>query len=78
MSLENIVTMLKTLMEFKESEIVHTISDQEHSPVMTVTYHLDTECFRITYLDTMKVKEFTDISLLATTIENIVLLEPVR
>jgi uncharacterized protein YkuJ len=78
MSLENIVTMLKTLKEFKESEIVHTISDHEHSPVMTVTYDLDTECYCITNLDTMKVEEFTDISLLATTIESIVLLEPVK
>ncbi|MBN8191192.1 DUF1797 family protein [Bacillus sp. NTK074B] len=78
MSLENIVTMLKTLKEFKESEIVHTISDHENSPVMTVTYHWDTECFQITYVDTMKVEEFTDISLLATTIESIALLEPSR
>ncbi|CAN7401764.1 hypothetical protein [Rossellomorea sp. LjRoot5] len=78
MSLENIVTMLKTLKEFKESEIVHTISDHEHSPVMTVTYHLDRECFRITYVDSMKVEEFTDISLLASTIESVVLLEPSR
>jgi uncharacterized protein YkuJ len=78
MSLENIVTMLKTLKEFKESEIVHTISNHEHSPVMTVTYHMDTECFRITYVDSMKVEEFTDISLLATTIESVVLLEPSR
>ncbi|MGM0750680.1 MAG: hypothetical protein ACQET6_02055 [Bacillota bacterium] len=76
MSLENIVTMLKTLKEFKDSEIVHTISNHDHSPVMTVTYQLDTECFQITYLDSMKVEKYTDISLLATTIESIILLEP--
>ena len=75
MSLENIVTMLKTLKEFKESEIVHTISDHDNSPVMTVTYQLDLERFQITYVDTMKVEEFTDISLLATTIESILLVE---
>ncbi|WP_044337171.1 hypothetical protein [Rossellomorea aquimaris] len=76
MSLENIVTMLKTLKEFKDSEIVHTISNHDHSPVMTVTYQLDTECFQITYLDSMKVEKYKDISLLATTIESIILLEP--
>ncbi|MBW3114674.1 MULTISPECIES: hypothetical protein [Bacillaceae] len=75
MSLENIVTMLKTLKEFKESEIVHTISDHDNSPIMTVTYQLDLERFQITYVDTMKVEEFTDISLLATTIESILLVE---
>lgn len=78
MSLENIVTMLKTLKEFKDSEIVHTISNHDRSPVMTVTYQLDTDCFQITYVDSMKVEEFTDIRLLATTIESAVLLEPSR
>ncbi|TMU87543.1 hypothetical protein FGG79_05315 [Bacillus sp. BHET2] len=78
MSLENIVTMLKTLKEFKDSEIVHTISSYDHSPVMTVTYQLDTERFQITYVDSMKVEEYTDINLLATTIESVVLLEPSR
>ncbi|MGM0863211.1 MAG: hypothetical protein ACQEWF_00880 [Bacillota bacterium] len=78
MSLENIVTMLKTLKEFKDSEIVHTISSHDHSPVMTVTYQLDWDCFQITYMDSMKVEEFIDIRLLATTIESVVLLEPSR
>ncbi|MCA1058865.1 hypothetical protein LCL96_07960 [Rossellomorea aquimaris] len=75
MSLKNIETMLKTLKEFKESEIVHTISDYEHSPIMTVTYHSDTESFQITYVESMKVEIYTDISLLATTIERILLIE---
>ncbi|MFI8687046.1 hypothetical protein [Rossellomorea sp. NPDC077527] len=75
MSLKNIETMLKTLKEFKESEIVHTISDHEHTPVMTVTYHSDTASFQITYVESMKVEIYTDISLLATTIERILLIE---
>ncbi|BCB03646.1 hypothetical protein [Bacillus sp. KH172YL63] len=69
MSNENIVTMLKTLKEFKDSEIVHTISNKDSSPIITVTYQLNTERFIITYVDSMKVEEFTDIRLLASTIE---------
>ncbi|UII58251.1 hypothetical protein LS684_21805 (plasmid) [Cytobacillus spongiae] len=78
MSLENIVTMLKTLKEFKDSEIVHTISTQDHSPIMTVTYQSDTECFQITYVESRKVEKYTNLSQLAATIESIIHLEPSR
>ncbi len=69
MLLEDIVRMLKTLINYKESEIVHTFSTPDHSPAIVVIYKSDINEFEVTYIKTQTVKNYTDINLLANEIE---------
>ncbi|WP_341980615.1 hypothetical protein [Rossellomorea oryzaecorticis] len=61
--------MLKTQVDFKESEIVHTFTSEDQKPVLSVIYHFDTETFLLTYIETQRIEKFTNIIKLADIIE---------
>ncbi len=69
MSFDTILRMLKTQIDFKESEIIHTFSSEDQTPVLSVIYHFDTETFLLTYIETQQTKKYTDIIKLADIIE---------
>jgi uncharacterized protein YkuJ len=69
MPFDTIVRMLKTQVDFKESEIVHTFTSEDQTPVLSVIYHFDTETFLLTYIDSQRTENFTDIIKLANKIE---------
>jgi uncharacterized protein YkuJ len=69
MPFDTIVRMLKTQVDFKESEIVHTFTSEDQTPVLSVIYHFDTETFLLTYIDSQRTKKYTDIIELAHKIE---------
>jgi uncharacterized protein YkuJ len=69
MPFDTIMRMLKTQVDFKESEIVHTFTSEDQTPVLSVIYHFDTETFLLTYIDSQRTKKYTDIIELAHKIE---------
>ncbi|NQD68295.1 hypothetical protein HP456_20515 [Bacillus haikouensis] len=69
MSLETIVRMLDTQVNFKESEIIHTFCSNDQTPVLSVNYHFDTEMFLLTYIETQRTEKYTTIDKLADTID---------
>jgi uncharacterized protein YkuJ len=78
MSFDTIVRMLKTQVDFKESEIIHTFHSTTKTPILSVIYHFDSETFLLTYLDTQQVESFTDINELAGSIERYLKKQPLE
>jgi uncharacterized protein YkuJ len=78
MSFDTIVRMLKTQVDFKESEIIHTFHSTTKKPVLSVIYHFDTETFLLTYINTQQKEKFTDINELAGIIERYLNKQPLE
>ncbi|QTC42601.1 hypothetical protein I7V34_04925 [Bacillus sp. V3] len=78
MSFDTIVRMLKTQVDFKESEIVHTFHSTTKTPILSVIYHFDTETFLLTYIDTQQSEKFTNINELAGIIERYLNKQPLE
>ncbi|MFL8936806.1 hypothetical protein ACKA06_08420 [Rossellomorea oryzaecorticis] len=78
MSFDTIVRMLKTQVDFKESEIVHTFHSTTKTPILSVIYHFDTETFLLTYNDTQQTEKFTNINELAGIIERYLNKQPLE
>ncbi|WP_064093473.1 hypothetical protein [Rossellomorea aquimaris] len=78
MSFKNIVTMLETLMEFKESEIVHSFNSADQTQLFTVTYIEDTSSFELINTETNQKEQYSNIHDLAVYIDNIIHLTPVN
>ncbi|OAT82648.1 hypothetical protein A6P54_08895 [Bacillus sp. MKU004] len=78
MSFDTIVRMLKTQVDFKESEIVHTFHSTTKTPILSVIYHFDTETFLLTYIDTQQTEKFTNINELAGIIERYLNKQPLE
>lgn len=76
MPFDTIVRMLKTQVDFKESEIVHTFTSEEQTPVLSVIYHFDTETFLLTYIESQRTEKYTDIIKLADIIERYLKQQP--
>ncbi|MCA1053721.1 hypothetical protein LCM10_01885 [Rossellomorea aquimaris] len=69
MSFDTIVRMLKTQLDFKESEIIHTFYAKDQQPVLSVEYLYISEVFLITYLRTNETIEYTEINIIADIID---------
>ncbi|MBH9965248.1 hypothetical protein [[Bacillus] enclensis] len=78
MSFDTIVRMLKTQVDFKESEIVHTFHSTTKTPILSVIYHFDTETFLLTYIDTQQTEKYTNINELAGIIERYLNKQPLE
>ncbi|MGR3764240.1 hypothetical protein [Rossellomorea sp. NS-SX7] len=78
MSFDTILRMLKTQVDFKESEIIHTFYSEDQRPVLSVIYHFDTETFLLTYKETEQAKRYTDINKLADNIERYLNQQPLE
>lgn len=70
--------MLKTQVDFKESEIIHTFYSEDQRPVLSVIYLFDTETFLLTYKETEQAKRYTDINKLADNIERYLNQQPLE
>jgi uncharacterized protein YkuJ len=78
MSFDTIIRMLKTQVDFKESEIIHTFHSTTKTPLLSVIYHFDTETFLLTYIETQQTEKFTDINELAGIIERYLTKQPLE
>lgn len=71
MSLDHTKTMLKTLKQYHNSEILLTINDNNHLPMLSVCYK--NFCYEITFFKTLISETYDDIESAISAIDKYVI-----